>query len=519
MDYRDRTRKGRHVVIRLADYYPTHIRRITLAAGGLQLATLLSLTTLLYLLGFELLVIAVYVLLPVVLLQTFLLIFILRFALEPLSILTGTITHVSKQASDVTPPNLNGTRHEKTGLKLMVQTVYDLATSAPPNTPAPTLDGVANSKVKPRQLLEDMPCGIIALDETGAVAYANAAAPVTTDTNNARVIDLLFPEENSFNRWLQQSAENTVSATKNWSRIQTAIPGETSNRRIFDILANYHKSAEGGIETIIMTIDRTDTYAVDEEDMDFIALAAHELRGPITIIRGYLDVLADDLQGVMQGDQQELLDRLNVSAARLSGYVSNILNVSRYDRRHLKLHLAEDRISSIYATIADDLQLRARTQNRLLSVNISDTLPTIAADRNSLSEVLANLVDNAIKYSNEGGHVTVNAQVDGDFVRCNVVDQGIGIPGAVVGHLFTKFYRSHRSRQTVSGTGLGLYISKAIIESHGGRIGVTSVEGEGSIFSFSVPIYSTVADKLLTDNEAIMQNASGWIKNHSMFRG
>ena len=188
-------------------------------------------------------------------------------------------------------------------------------------------------------------------------------------------------------------------------------------------------------------------------------------------------------------------------------------------RRQLKLHLAEDKLSAIYATIADDLQLRARTQNRLLSVAIPETLPTIAADRNSLSEVLANLVDNAIKYSNEGGHVSVTAEVDGDFVRCSVIDQGIGIPGAVVGHLFTKFYRSHRSRQTVSGTGLGLYISKAIIESHGGKIGVTSVEGEGSTFSFSVPIYSTVADKLLTDNEAIMQNASGWIKNHSMFRG
>jgi signal transduction histidine kinase len=148
-------------------------------------------------------------------------------------------------------------------------------------------------------------------------------------------------------------------------------------------------------------------------------------------------------------------------------------------------------------------------------------LPTIAADRNSLSEVLANLVDNAIKYSNDGGHVTIDAIVDGDFVRCNVTDNGIGIPSSLVGNLFTKFYRSHRSRQSVSGTGLGLYISKGIIESHGGKIGVTSREGEGSTFSFSVPIYSTVADKLLsgTGNETVIKSASGWIKNHAMFRG
>jgi signal transduction histidine kinase len=129
----------------------------------------------------------------------------------------------------------------------------------------------------------------------------------------------------------------------------------------------------------------------------------------------------------------------------------------------------------------------------------------------------------AIKYSNEGGLVHVTAKADGDFVKVSVTDRGIGMPGGVVSNLFHKFYRSHRSRETVAGTGIGLYICKAIVESHGGKIGVRSAEGEGSTFEFTLPIYSTVADKLNADqgsNESLIEHdESGWIKNHAMYRG
>ncbi len=373
----------------------------------------------------------------------------------------------------------------------------------------------------PSQVLNQLPCGIIALSSTGEVVYANDQAPVVTDSKGATSIELLFDKDDALKSWLESSETNKVSDDHAWTRVQSKLPDD-AGRRVFDVVAHYQKDGAGSVDTLLVTVDRTAHYAVDEEDMDFIALAAHELRGPITVIRGYLDVLLSELGPTMEKDQRELIDRLSVSASRLSGYVSNILNVSRYDRRHLKVHLREDKLSDIYAAIADDLELRARTQVRLLSFTIPSDLPTVAADRSSLSEVLANLVDNAIKYSNEGGQVVVTAAVEGNFVKCSVQDFGIGIPSSVVGNLFSKFYRSHRSRQTVSGTGLGLYISKAIIQSHGGQIGLKSTEGKGSIFTFSVPIYSTVADKLLAgdnENQGIVESSSGWIKNHSMFRG
>lgn len=468
---------------------------------------------------FSIVEILVYVILPATILQSFMSYVILKYILSPLNILSRAIAHVSGETNDVTPPNVNGTYYERTGIKGMVDTVYALALKDSEGADLP--EKVAPSLEITNAILAEFPCGVIALDEKRTIVYSNDLAPIIQDAQGQKSIKLLFQGNDTLDSWLSASENNSLANEHIWARVQTALP-EEPNRKLCDVIATYHKNGTDGIDTLIITVDRTAHYATDEEDMDFIALAAHELRGPITVIRGYLDVLSDELHAQLQPDQVELFKRLSVSAARLSGYVSNILNVSRYDRRHLKLNLREDTLSAVYATIADDLSLRASTQGRLLSVIIPEDLPTIAADRNSLSEVLANLVDNAIKYSNEGGSVEVTAATDGDFVTVSVTDHGIGIPSSVVGHLFSKFYRSHRSRLNVTGTGLGLYISKAIIESHGGRIGVSSSEGTGSTFRFSVPIYSTVADKLKTSNngnEGVIETSNGWIRNHSMYGG
>ncbi len=505
---------------RIADYYPRLRRRVIAFAVVMQIVIMIILAALLISQSeFSLAEILIYVILPATVLQVFMSYIILKYVLSPLSILARAIAHVSNETNDVTPPNVNATYYERTGIKGMVDTVYSLALKDSEGADKP--EKLVTSLEMTNAILGAFPCGIIALDEKRNVIYANDRAPVLQDSKGEKSIKLLFQGDDTLDSWLTNNENNSLAGEHIWSRIQTALPDEP-NRKLCDIIATYRKNGTQGIDTLIVTVDRTAHYASDEEDMDFIALAAHELRGPITVIRGYLDVLSDELHDQLQPDQVELFKRLSVSASRLSGYVSNILNVSRYDRRHLKLNLREDQLGAVYATIADDLSLRASTQGRLLSVIIPENLPTIAADRNSLSEVLANLVDNAIKYSNEGGSVEVTAAQDGNFVTVSVTDHGIGIPSSVVGHLFSKFYRSHRSRQNVTGTGLGLYISKAVIESHGGKIGVSSSEGHGSTFRFSVPTYSSVADKLKTSNngnEGVMETTNGWIKNHSMFGG
>lgn len=435
----------------------------------------------------------------------------------PLKNLASALTNVSGEQSDVVPPNPNARRYEKSGFKPLLQYLYENASGAHADT-----NDSGDKEVKLlSQAFDQTHAGIIVLDSAGAIQYANKHAPISLGPDNTKHLDLLFEDENALDKWLASVRDTQVHAEKTWLRVPNKVVGE-EDRRIFDVAATFEKGSKA--EIVLVLFDQSAEYQPEDDALDFIAFAAHELRGPITVIRGYLDVLDIETEGILQSDQHELIKRLIVSANRLSSYINNILNASRYDRRHLKLHLVEDNIADIYDTINDDMVLRAQSQNRLLSIEIPRDLPTVAADRSSLSEVIGNLIDNAIKYSNEGGLVRVTAGVDGDSVKVFVEDHGIGIPSSVISNLFHKFYRSHRSRETVAGTGIGLYICKAIVESHGGTVGVTSAEGQGSTFSFSVPIYATVKDKLLAgdsinSNAGIISTGGSWIKNHSMYKG
>jgi signal transduction histidine kinase len=437
----------------------------------------------------------------------------------PLKDLTSALTHISDEPNNVAPPNPNARHFERDGFKPLLQLIYELAASDKTDKndePVPKVGPAADFATA----LNNTSAGFIIMNTKQDIIYANAKAPVHTTPEGKQIVDLIFDDDTTLDVWLKDCEENAVHADHTWLRVANKITGE-EGRKIYDITASYEKGSKA--EVVVTLLERTTDYQPEDDDLDFIAFAAHELRGPITVIRGYLDVLSDELEESLADDQKELLSRLVVSANRLSSYVNNILNASRYDRRHLKVRLREDSIADIYSIISDDMQLRASSQNRMLTVAIPDGLPSVAADRGSISEVLSNLIDNAVKYSNEGGMVYVSATADADFVKVSVKDRGIGMPSSVVSNLFHKFYRSHRSRETVAGTGIGLYICKAIVESHGGKIGVRSAEGEGSTFEFTLPIYSTVADKLTADqgsNQSLIEHdESGWIKNHAMYRG
>lgn len=369
-----------------------------------------------------------------------------------------------------------------------------------------------------QSLMDHLPIGIIALDEKQQIIYHNGAAPLH---GGEKEMNIDFAPNDSFDTWIQSVKGRDISATKWWKRLRELKSSDEDAPQFYDVLALYRQNGGEHIETILITVNHTEKYGMDETELDFISLAAHELRGPVTVIRGYLDVLRQELDAKLNADQKAFFERLDVSADRLTTYINNILNVSRYDRHHLQLHLKEEKLTTVYNTVADDLALRAKTLHRLLNVSIPDNLPTIAADRGSLSEVIVNLVDNAIKYSSEGGLIVVTAEAKNNSVEVSVTDSGIGIPASLVSHVFDKFYRSHRSRENTVGTGLGLYITRAIVESHGGTITARSEEGHGSVFSFSVPIYASVADKLQAEggsNESIVKTKK-YIKNHSLYRG
>ncbi|HEY8992905.1 MAG TPA: HAMP domain-containing sensor histidine kinase [Candidatus Microsaccharimonas sp.] len=515
------------------DFWPYFTRIVTTVIIFSQVIMLVVIAIVLVMFGFldDNLMAFVGILTAQALLGTFASIAIYQLASQPIKDLLAAIVHISGEPTATTPPNPNDARFEKSGFKDVLQTIYELASNdtstgvlSSVQTVTPTTTALSSEAARPASTmlelaLNETSCGFVVMNHERKITFSNKAAPLSVDTNGVSSLSLLFNGQETLDAWLIECDKNAVHAERTWSRIPNKLP-EEEGRRFFDVIASYDKGAES--EVVLTMIDRTGVYSVGEQELDFIAFAAHELRGPITVIRGYLDVLEDELKDVLKDDQHELFRRLTVSANRLSGYINNILNTSRYDRRHLRVHLAETTVTEIYDTIRDDMDLRASAQNRLLAVNIPGDLPTIAGDPASLSEVFGNLIDNAIKYSNEGGAINVTASLKDDRVEIAIEDHGIGMPASVIGNLFQKFYRSHRSRETVAGTGIGLYISKAIVESHGGTISVRSEDGHGSVFTVSLPTFASVADKLKAgdnSNEGLIDQGSGWIKNHSMYRG
>lgn len=434
---------------------------------------------------------------------------------RPFRDIVSQVVVIGGEPTIMTPPNPNSKQYQENGFKQILQTVYELAAQ---KDTAPAVIPIDPDEPL-HQGLDQTSTGVVIMNAHREIIYSNKKAPIRINAAGKKILDVLFPGSETLDDWIGQCEQQSVHAETLWNRLSDKPAGE-HGRRIYDLVASYRKGSSA--EIVLTFFDRTDTYAPEEDDLDFISFAAHELRGPITVIRGYLDVLDDELKPVLENDQAELLQRLIVSSNRLSSYVNNILNASRYDRRHFKVRISEEKLSTIYDSIKDDMQLRALSQNRLLTIEIPDSLPTVAADKNSIGEVLSNLIDNAIKYSNEGGQVVVTAKPISGYVEVSVVDRGIGMPTSVIPNLFHKFYRSHRSRETVAGTGIGLYISKAIVESHGGVIEVRSTEREGSTFTFTLPIYDTVADKIKAgkgSNELLIERGGGWIRNHSMYRG
>lgn len=323
--------------------------------------------------------------------------------------------------------------------------------------------------------------------------------------------------EVNFIDWLHEAKSSKIQLVKRWPMVAIGA-GDTI--AVCDVIAHYNKHDSHGYELVLMFIDRTEEYNRQEKQMEFISLAAHELRGPITIMRGLIDILEDEVGATLSKQHQELITRITVSARQLAGYVDNILGVSRIDRETFEVHPQEASWSDIVASGTQDIVVRARAHHRKLEFRIAKDLPAVAVDSSAIQHVLNNLIDNAIKYSRENGTIIITAQFKDGMVETTVQDFGIGIPGSVVDNLFTKFYRSHRSKQIVSGTGLGLYLCKAIVEAHGGNVWVRSSEGVGTTFGFTLPTYASVADRIKAGNneEGIVRGTHGWIKNHALYR-
>jgi len=273
-------------------------------------------------------------------------------------------------------------------------------------------------------------------------------------------------------------------------RVQSEIVTGTLRQRFFAAtIASVRTTGTDG--AVLVLHDITDLRKLERVRRDFVANVSHEFRTPLTAIQGFAETL---LAGAIDDPQNRgrFLEIIVEHSRRLAQLTEDLLMLSKMDADRLEFETRRIPVGQFIESCIETAQPRARDKDLTLLVNLAQKVPDIAGDRRRLTEVLQNLLDNAIQYTPGGGQIMVSASSSDSEVVFTVSDTGIGIPLSEQPRIFERFYRVDvaRSRQ-VGGTGLGLAIAKHLVEGHGGRIWVESEIGHGSQFHFSVPIFDS----------------------------
>lgn len=235
--------------------------------------------------------------------------------------------------------------------------------------------------------------------------------------------------------------------------------------------------------------DVTHEREIDRMKSEFVSLVSHELRTPLTSIKGYIDLILDGDAGEITEEQQEYLEIARNNADRLVALINDLLDVSRIESGKVELQRRALDMAHVIQDVASSLRPQIDAKGQHLSLIVHKPLPTILGDADRVTQILNNLLSNAYKYTPAGGSISIEAQAVADkHVRVDVRDSGIGLTPDEMGKLFTRFFRAkNKTTQEVGGTGLGLTITRSLVEMHGGEITVTSTPGQGSTFSFTLP--------------------------------
>ena len=238
--------------------------------------------------------------------------------------------------------------------------------------------------------------------------------------------------------------------------------------------------------------DKKDLVELDRMKDEFLQMATHELNTPITVIQGKLDMAINEDMCKLNTEQKDFFKPVFDDTMRLAELSKDILNVARIDQHRLKLNTSDSDLNELISKIVSDFKIKAQEKdNSIAYIPMNKTLPKLTFDQSKIGEVISNLVNNANKFT-EKGKIAVTSKLKDDEVVISVADTGIGISPEDQKHLFEKFFQAGRfdpnNPQEQQGSGLGLYISRNIIELHGGKMWLQSEKGKGSTFYFSLPL-------------------------------
>ena len=330
-------------------------------------------------------------------------------------------------------------------------------------------------------ILDALTLGVVVVNSNGREEFRNAAA---RDASVARhevvLIDAVIER-------LARSAVAGESATEQMELVGPPV-------RVL-VVSAIPSTSTGAVITVE---DITERWRLDQVRTDFVANVSHELKTPV----GAISVLAEILEGEIEDETaKNLVRRMVMESHRMASTIDDLLELSRIQLGGEMTFSPVD-VNEVAAEAIERSRPSAHKNKVSLQLMRSDSDCTISGDRFQILSAVGNLVDNAIKYSEEEGEVTISVVSQGDVVVINVVDRGIGIPVASLDRIFERFYRVDRARsRDTGGTGLGLAIVRHVVTNHGGEVNVRSREGEGSTFSLSLPRQRPIADGTIDTND------------------
>ena len=372
---------------------------------------------------------------------------------------------------------------------------------------------ISEEKKELEATLESMMAGVIFVRSNGRIAVMNETARAIfelPDTNlqGKQYVDIV--KETKVIEMIQATMEQGEEKKEEISFTMTFHGQPTEKFYQVQTAPVRGENGEGMVGAVAIFNDITEIRTLERMKTAFVSTVSHELRTPLTSIKGFVSTLLSDTEGFFDNETRvEFYTIIDQECDRLTRLISDLLNVSRIEsgralqinwKRFDTLELAK-KVVSVQKSYTDKHELRIVAKGEI---------PPIMADPDKVDQILTNLVNNAIKYSPEGGTITVTIERRGDALRYTVTDQGMGIPPEHLDKVFDRFHRiDNADTLKAGGTGIGLYLVKHLVEAHGGKIWVESETGKGSSFIFELPV--TPPKEILGQDEVANQqhNAEG----------
>ncbi|MBU4498550.1 MAG: GAF domain-containing protein [Verrucomicrobia bacterium] len=352
-----------------------------------------------------------------------------------------------------------------------------------------------SDKMKVETILSTLRDGLLVTDSRGVLVQANPVAERILDFNEPVIgkglleaLDSSVKDADLGKYTVAEALEAALDGKTIFGEMTVGGNDPSTVQSQFTPLKN-HLDVVSGV--VLFLHDITELKRVDEMKSNFVSNVSHELRTPLTSILGFASLMLAGRAGPLTFQQKEYLDVVKKQAENLSAMIENLLDLSRIQARGIRASIDEVDLYAVVRSVETHYLKTAEEKGIRLEAKIPGGTPTIAANESRISQVISNLVGNAIKFTPGRGYIEISALQYESFVQVQVADNGTGIPPSAQLHIFDRFYQARSGdSDEQEGFGLGLAICREIVEFHGGRIWVESDPGRGSTFCFTVPVYT-----------------------------